>query len=405
MAPRAKDAPDSPNDGSNSDKPQPTPAEAYLFFTLIKNMKSKPDIDWDQVAIDNGFKNAETAKVRYGQIKRKLGLTDTAAQGAPPAPRAPRGGGRAKKGGAVPSPVASSPMVAAQVGADSGFIADVLGPSPSGVKKPRKRNARPKTEDFASGEGFATPTKAKKTPRKAAVKNEEDSDKDDQATLPPPHVVDEDGEGPMELDEETNVKHEPDNEGDNTNVNSASEPMPAQVHPLYSSATLAPIPGTTGSFQHGNYLPGGGPAHGGGNDYAFRPVLQTPGPIRERTWDDDDGEGAISQLRQEALASINAKDKAANRAVKRTPAQSQPAADNTNTSFRQEVDLSSMMAGGLPGGGSSGSDGTPQVDQFWGMRIPNTDYDNYHGNSIFGDGSGRHQAGGHDNDYDDIGSL
>lgn len=66
MPPRARDrdVTDTPNDGSTSDKPQPTPAEAYLFFTLIKNMRSKPDIDWDQVAIDNGFKNAETAKVR-----------------------------------------------------------------------------------------------------------------------------------------------------------------------------------------------------------------------------------------------------------------------------------------------------------------------------------------------------
>ncbi|KAK4214031.1 hypothetical protein QBC37DRAFT_161673 [Rhypophila decipiens] len=401
MAPRAKDAPDSPNDGSNNDKPQPSPAEAYLFFTLIQYMRSKPDIDWEQVAVANGFKNAETAKVRFGQIKRKLGMNDTATQGAPPAPRAPRGGGRGKKGAAVPSPVAASPMAAAQVGEEGGLIADVLGPSPSGVKKPRKRNARPKTEDFASGEGFATPTKAKKTFRKAAIKNEEDSDRDDQATLPPPHVVDEDGEGHMELDEETNFKHEPDDEADNTNVNTASEPMPAQVHPLYSSATLQPIPGTTGSFQP-NYLP----AHGGSNDYDFRPALQAPGPIRERAWDDDE-DGAISQLRKEALASISAKDKAANRAVKRAPAHSQPAAaDNTN--FRQEVNLSSMMAGGLPGGGSSGSYGTRQAAQFpddWGMRMPNTDYDTYHGNPIFGDGSGSHQAGGHDNDYDDIGSI
>lgn len=45
------------------DKPIPTAAEAHMFFTLIKNMKSKPDIDWDAVAVDNNFKNAETAKV------------------------------------------------------------------------------------------------------------------------------------------------------------------------------------------------------------------------------------------------------------------------------------------------------------------------------------------------------
>ncbi|KAK3343901.1 hypothetical protein B0T25DRAFT_634874 [Lasiosphaeria hispida] len=53
---------------------QPTAAEAYLFYTIIKNMKEKPTIDWDGVANDNNFKNAETAKVRFGQVKRKLGV-------------------------------------------------------------------------------------------------------------------------------------------------------------------------------------------------------------------------------------------------------------------------------------------------------------------------------------------
>ncbi|KAJ4307042.1 hypothetical protein N0V88_000417 [Collariella sp. IMI 366227] len=53
---------------------QPTAQEAFLFYSIIKNMKGKPDVDWTGVATDAGFKNAETAKVRYGQIKRKLGL-------------------------------------------------------------------------------------------------------------------------------------------------------------------------------------------------------------------------------------------------------------------------------------------------------------------------------------------
>ncbi|KAK0705126.1 hypothetical protein B0H67DRAFT_448774, partial [Lasiosphaeris hirsuta] len=42
---------------------QPTAAEAFLFYTIIKNMKEKPAIDWDGVARDNNFKNADTAKV------------------------------------------------------------------------------------------------------------------------------------------------------------------------------------------------------------------------------------------------------------------------------------------------------------------------------------------------------
>ncbi|KAL2160334.1 hypothetical protein VTH06DRAFT_1507 [Thermothelomyces fergusii] len=56
------------------DAKQPTAQEAYLFYTIIKNMKGKPEIDWAAVAADAGYKTAETAKVRYGQIKRKLGL-------------------------------------------------------------------------------------------------------------------------------------------------------------------------------------------------------------------------------------------------------------------------------------------------------------------------------------------
>jgi hypothetical protein len=42
---------------------QPTAGEAFLFYTIIKNLKNKPDIDWAGVAVDNNFKNAETAKV------------------------------------------------------------------------------------------------------------------------------------------------------------------------------------------------------------------------------------------------------------------------------------------------------------------------------------------------------
>ncbi|KAL2149492.1 hypothetical protein VTH82DRAFT_8143 [Thermothelomyces myriococcoides] len=57
-----------------TDAKQPTAQEAFLFYSIIKNMKGKPEIDWAAVAADAGYKTAETAKVRYGQIKRKLGL-------------------------------------------------------------------------------------------------------------------------------------------------------------------------------------------------------------------------------------------------------------------------------------------------------------------------------------------
>jgi len=42
---------------------QPTAAEAFLFYSIIKHMKGKPEVDWALVATDAGLKNAETAKV------------------------------------------------------------------------------------------------------------------------------------------------------------------------------------------------------------------------------------------------------------------------------------------------------------------------------------------------------
>ncbi|CAG9944362.1 hypothetical protein V2G26_016156 [Clonostachys chloroleuca] len=57
-----------------SKQPQPTASEAMFFFSIVKNMKTQADIDWVNVAEDRGFKNAEVAKVRFGQVKRKLGI-------------------------------------------------------------------------------------------------------------------------------------------------------------------------------------------------------------------------------------------------------------------------------------------------------------------------------------------
>ncbi|KAH7157061.1 hypothetical protein EDB81DRAFT_411685 [Dactylonectria macrodidyma] len=63
-------------------KKEPTAAEAMLFFSIVKNTKNKADVDWDAVASEQGFKNSEVAKVRFGQVKRKLGISSDAS--APP---------------------------------------------------------------------------------------------------------------------------------------------------------------------------------------------------------------------------------------------------------------------------------------------------------------------------------
>ncbi|KAH6610231.1 hypothetical protein Trco_000251 [Trichoderma cornu-damae] len=53
---------------------EPTASEAMFFFAIVKHTRNKADIDWDAVAQEQNFKNAEVAKVRFGQVKRKLGI-------------------------------------------------------------------------------------------------------------------------------------------------------------------------------------------------------------------------------------------------------------------------------------------------------------------------------------------
>ncbi|KAG6011665.1 hypothetical protein E4U54_007966 [Claviceps lovelessii] len=56
-------------------KKEPTAQEAMFFFAIVKHTRNKADIDWKAVAVEQGFKNAEVAKVRFGQVKRKLGIS------------------------------------------------------------------------------------------------------------------------------------------------------------------------------------------------------------------------------------------------------------------------------------------------------------------------------------------
>ncbi|KAL4723292.1 hypothetical protein ACLX1H_009782 [Fusarium chlamydosporum] len=72
-------------------KKEPTAAEAMLFFSIVKHTRNKADVDWNAVATEAGFKNADVAKVRFGQVKRKLGISTetTAPARAPATPRKP----------------------------------------------------------------------------------------------------------------------------------------------------------------------------------------------------------------------------------------------------------------------------------------------------------------------------
>ncbi|KAF9775503.1 hypothetical protein IL306_006380 [Fusarium sp. DS 682] len=60
---------------ADSNKKEPTANEAMLFFSIVKHTRNKADVDWNAVAAESGFKNADVAKVRFGQVKRKLGIS------------------------------------------------------------------------------------------------------------------------------------------------------------------------------------------------------------------------------------------------------------------------------------------------------------------------------------------
>ncbi|PHH88119.1 hypothetical protein CDD83_7951 [Cordyceps sp. RAO-2017] len=66
-------------------KKEPTASEAKFFFAIVKHMRNKADIDWEAVAAEQNFKILLTVRyfyqVRFGQVKRKLGITTTDSPG------------------------------------------------------------------------------------------------------------------------------------------------------------------------------------------------------------------------------------------------------------------------------------------------------------------------------------
>lgn len=62
------------------------------MFHVLKNVKGKLDVNWEGVAIAMNLKNVNVAKVRFGQIKKKLNW-DSVDQGetaAGPGPQSPQ---------------------------------------------------------------------------------------------------------------------------------------------------------------------------------------------------------------------------------------------------------------------------------------------------------------------------
>ncbi|KAK6225981.1 hypothetical protein QIS74_02028 [Colletotrichum tabaci] len=59
-----------------SDKTAPTPSQSDINFMveIFQHMTEKPNIDWDSFANAAGFKSANVAQTRWGQIKRKFNI-------------------------------------------------------------------------------------------------------------------------------------------------------------------------------------------------------------------------------------------------------------------------------------------------------------------------------------------
>ncbi|KAK4133012.1 hypothetical protein BT67DRAFT_450695 [Trichocladium antarcticum] len=153
-----------PGDG----RKQPTAQEAYMFYTVIRNMKGKPDIDWNAVAADNNFKNAETAKVRYGQIKRKLGLDNWSTPVKGKGTDSPGGPANEKNSSAMPE--TPSTARTKKTATAPGTPTPATG---AGVKK-RGGTGKRATNPTAAGRG-GRKAKAK---TQALIKQEEDNDDD-----------------------------------------------------------------------------------------------------------------------------------------------------------------------------------------------------------------------------------
>ncbi|KAL3421283.1 hypothetical protein PVAG01_07728 [Phlyctema vagabunda] len=80
----------------SADPTQPTQKEAFFFLSILSCQKTKPDVDWNVVAQKNGYSNANCAKVRFGQIKRRLGYNEdsTGSGNVPATPKKNGSGGR-----------------------------------------------------------------------------------------------------------------------------------------------------------------------------------------------------------------------------------------------------------------------------------------------------------------------
>ncbi|KAF7539904.1 hypothetical protein G7054_g1754 [Neopestalotiopsis clavispora] len=156
--------------------PQHTPKEvagdkdARFFFAVLKHLKTKPDTDWDAVAAELGYANKAVAQTRFGQIKRRLGITG--------GDKTPEAKNKVTKSTPKKTGSAKAKQNSKVVQLDP-EIADIL----SKLREEKAQKKEEENDDDAETIVPGTPTPAYKTLRinvpARVIKNEEDEEDGD----------------------------------------------------------------------------------------------------------------------------------------------------------------------------------------------------------------------------------
>ncbi|KAH6695816.1 hypothetical protein F5X68DRAFT_187215 [Plectosphaerella plurivora] len=113
----------------------PSQGDLMLFYSILRNCKSKPDVDWAAVAADRGFKSADVAKTRYGQVRRKYEAGPAGGSVSSPATKAtPSKGNKVKKNTGRVGAKAKTPKKSQQMDFQDGDDEDFDFETPSKIK-------------------------------------------------------------------------------------------------------------------------------------------------------------------------------------------------------------------------------------------------------------------------------
>ncbi|KAK3371400.1 hypothetical protein B0T24DRAFT_721519 [Lasiosphaeria ovina] len=148
----------------------PTEGDTKFIFALLENFSTKPDFDWEKIAVILGLKDTKCTKERWRQIRLKydIDVPETAGAAATPS--------RAKKTPATPATAAAS----GDVGGDA--VMEPFTPTPKKRRAPAAKKAAPKSASTVVSEDELG---GKATPKSAAKKRGSEDGENNDAQSPP----------------------------------------------------------------------------------------------------------------------------------------------------------------------------------------------------------------------------